>query len=142
MKISMIGIHTLPKALFTYRTAIHETSNFSPFHLTFVRSPQLPIDLILGRLQSSKVSSYPQFVQEAHRLLKASCTRAREYLRAQHLRQQQAHDNHSVAETFHVGDRVWLYTPVVSPGRTRKFSSLWKRSYTILDKSGAVNYKV
>lgn len=36
----------LPKALFAYRTAIHETTKFSPFHLTFARSPQLPIDLI------------------------------------------------------------------------------------------------
>lgn len=58
------------------------------------------------------IPTYPQFVQEAHRLLKTSCARAKEYLQAQHLHQQQVHDNISVAE-FQVADRVWLYTPVV-----------------------------
>ena len=38
----------LPKALFAYRTAVHEATKFSPFHLTFARSPQLPVDVILG----------------------------------------------------------------------------------------------
>lgn len=59
----------LPKALFAYRTATHDAIHFRPFHLTFARSLQLPIDLILGQLQSSKLNSYPQFVQETHCLL-------------------------------------------------------------------------
>ena len=40
----------LPKALFAYRTAVHDTTHFSPFHLMFGCSPQLPLDLILGRI--------------------------------------------------------------------------------------------
>jgi len=44
MKTSMTGI---PKVLFAYRTAVHEAS---PFHLTFACFPQLPADVILGRL--------------------------------------------------------------------------------------------
>ena len=32
----------LPKALFAYRNAVHEATKFTPFHLTFARSPQLP----------------------------------------------------------------------------------------------------
>lgn len=38
----------LPKALFAYRTAVYDTTGFTPFHLTFVRFPQLPVDVILG----------------------------------------------------------------------------------------------
>ena len=37
---------------------------------------------------------------------------------------------------------VWLYTPVVRKGNTKKFSSFWKGPYTIVDKVGPVNYKI
>ena len=40
--------------------------------LSFARSPQLTIDVILGRLQCNKVSSYPKFVQEAYHQIKSS----------------------------------------------------------------------
>ena len=50
--------------------------------------------------------------------------------------------NCGISEEFYVGDRVWLYTPVVPKGRTKKFASFWKGPYTILDKAGPVNYKM
>ena len=52
----------LPKALFAYITSIHETTYFSPFNLMFARSPKLPVDLMLARIQPSKLCSYPHFV--------------------------------------------------------------------------------
>ena len=75
----------LPKALFAYRTAVHDSTHFSPFHLTFGRSPQLPIDLILSRIEPSKQHSYPQFVKEAHKQLKASYDITNHHLHTQHL---------------------------------------------------------
>ena len=56
----------LPKALFAYRTAVHDTTGFTPFQLTFARSPQLPVDVMLGRILPSKLRSYPQFIQETY----------------------------------------------------------------------------
>lgn len=132
----------LSKALFAYRTAIHDTTHFSPFHLMFGRSPQLPIDLILGWIDPSKHRSYPQFVQDAHKQLKTSYAITNQYLQAQHLRQKQFHDSHGFGEPFQVGDRVWLYTPVVSKGNTKKFTSFWKGPYTVVDKPGDVTYKI
>ena len=34
----------LPHVLFAYRTAIHDTTGFTPFHLIFGRSPVLPVE--------------------------------------------------------------------------------------------------
>ena len=132
----------LPKALFAYRTAVHETTGFTPFHLTFARSPQLPVDLMLGRVLPTKLHSYPQFVQTAHRQLSASCNLARQHLRVQHLHNKKLHDKHHTAEQLCIGDRVWLYTPVVPKGNTKKFTSCWKGPYTIIDKPGEVTYKI
>jgi len=39
-----------------------------------------------------------------------------------------------------VGDQVWLHSPPQE--RMKKFTSLWKGPYTILDKPGIVNYKI
>ena len=132
----------LPKALFAYRTAVHETTGFTPFHLTFARSPQLPVDLILGRVLPTRLQFYPQFVQEAHQQIAAACNVAQQHLQAQHLRNKTLHDKHTTTVQFCIGDRVWLYTPVVLKGNTKKFSCFWKGPYTIIDKTGDVNYKI
>ena len=38
----------IPKALFAYRTAFHESSGDSQFLVNFGRSPILPIDITIG----------------------------------------------------------------------------------------------
>lgn len=43
---------------------------------------------------------------------------------------------------YEVGDCVWLYTPVVQSGSTKKFSSLWQGPYTIIDKVSLVTYRI
>ena len=40
----------LSRVLFAYRTAIHESTGFTPFHVTFGRSPVLPIEVFMGCL--------------------------------------------------------------------------------------------
>eukprot|EP00731_Ephydatia_muelleri_P031115 Em0022g629a len=40
----------IPKALFAYRTAFHESSVYSPFRVNFGRSPILLIDIAVGQL--------------------------------------------------------------------------------------------
>ena len=57
-------------ALLAYRTSLHEATGFTPYHLVFGHSPQLPIDVMLGRVSSTTVQSFPQFVQQTHRYLK------------------------------------------------------------------------
>ena len=52
------------------------------------------------------------------------------------------YDKGSAGNVLHVGDRVWLYVHAVKQGRTKKLSSLWRGPYTILDRIGAVNYRI
>ena len=132
----------LPKALFAYRTAIHETTHFSPFHLIFGRSPKLPVDLMLARTQPTKLRSYPQFIQDLHKQLTSSYAIAKQQCQAQHMQQKCMYDSNGSSEPFQVGDRVWLYTPVVKHGHTRKSALFWKGPYTVIDKPSEVTYKV
>ena len=48
-------------------------------------------------------------------------------------------DQTTSGEAFQVGDRVWLFVPAIKKGQTKKFASLWRGQYTIIDKVGPVN---
>ena len=52
------------------------------------------------------------------------------------------HDSNGSSGQFQVSDRVWLYTPGVNQGHTRKFASFWEGPYIVIDKPDEVIYKV
>lgn len=132
----------LPKVLFAYRSSLHETTGFTPYHLNFGRSPQLPIDVMLGRISKVKAQSYPHFVTQTHQYVAQAYKLVRQHLSQHHLHNKEAHDRKGTAPELQIGDVVWLYTPVVPRGNTKKFSSFWRGPYTIIDKLGSVNYKL
>ena len=76
----------LSKALMAYHTSLHEATGFTPYHLVFGHSPQLPIDVMLGRVSNPVVQSFPQFVQQMHRYLKEAYNVAQQQLSRQYLR--------------------------------------------------------
>ena len=132
----------LQKVLFAYRTSIHDTTGFTPFHLVFGRTPNLPVDLMLGRFDQDELPEYPDFVQDLHGKLKESFSIANKRLSDANARQKKAYDKRCHGVDFKVGDRVWLYVPAVKPGKTKKLSSLWRGPYTVLDRTSPVNYKI
>ena len=124
----------LQKALFAYRTSLHEATGFTPFHLVFGRTPKLPIDVMLGRVGEIEYEEYPRFVQDIHSKLKCAFEQTRQKLSISHQHQKEIYDASSQGSPFRIGDRVWLYVPAVKPGKNRKFSSLWRGPYTVLDR--------
>ena len=137
----------LPKVLFAYRTAIHESTHFTPYHLTFGRSPVLPVDVMLGRhpsvlVEEGEVVKLPQFVEETHRYFNEAYATARGNLKQAHQQNKLAVDKKEHGETFRVGDQVWLYTPAVKEGRSKKLATQWRGPYTVVDKTSSVNYRI
>ena len=130
----------LQKALFAYRTSLHKTTGFTPFHLVFGRTPKLPIDVMLERMEEADFQDYPPFVQGLHSKLKCAFGQTRGKLSTSHKHQKRFYDRGSRGSELEVGDRVWLYVPAVKPGKTKKLSSLWRGPYTVLDKTSPVNY--
>ena len=126
----------LPKA---YRTSIQECTGFTPFHLFFERSPKLPVDVMVGRVEENTANNYPDFVQDLHHSL-LSLTRQR--LSAAHHQQKTGYDHRSTGLDFKVGDCVWLYIPAAAVERTKKFSSLWRGPSTVIDMTSPVNYRI
>ena len=41
-----------------------------------------------------------------------------------------------------MGDRVWLYTPAVKEGRSKKQATQWRGPYTTVDNTSSVTYPI
>ena len=51
-------------------------------------------------------------------------------------------DKHCSEMNFRIGDRVWLFNPPVRVGQAKKFSSMWRGPYTVIDRVSPVNYRI
>ena len=137
----------IPKALFAYRTALHESSGYSPFRVNFGRSPILPIDIVVGRPPrpegSTGDANVPQYVEELSTSLRKIFSDVKSHLDKAHERSKKRYDKDARGETFAVGDQVWLYVPAVKRGRTKKLASFWRGPYTVIDRlNAAVDYRI
>ena len=84
----------------------------------------------------------PEFVEDVNRSLKGIYDDVRRKLNEAHQRNKFKYDEKVAGGNLTVGDRVWLYVPAMKQGRTRKLSSLWRGPYTIIDRVGAVTYRI
>ena len=75
-----------------YRAALHGSTGFTPFTLTFSRSPKLPVDLILGNTTGEEEADTPEFPQSVQKELLASFKAARENAQKAWERQQKYRD--------------------------------------------------
>ena len=132
----------LQKVLFAYRTAVHDSTGYTPFLVMFGRSPNLPVDVMLGRYREDSGSSVPKYVQRTRALMKAAFSDVHKRIKKSHYKQKGVADQRCVVYEFQVGDRVWLYVPAVRTGQTKKLASLWRGPYTVIDKLNAVNYRI
>ena len=88
----------IPKALLAYRTSLHESTGYSPFRITFGRSPHLPIDAMLGRNSlpcKGEEKEVPKFVQEVCRSLKTVYSDVQQRLNVAHQRNKSRYDKGS-----------------------------------------------
>ena len=133
----------LPKALFAYRTTIHDSTGYSPFHVNFGRSPSLPIDIMLGQfLSSDEEKEVAEYVKEVALSLKDAYEKVRHNIEEAHKANKRRYDDKESGDRFSIGDLVWLHVPAIKQGRTKKFSNLWRGPYTVIDKTSNVNYKI
>ena len=140
----------LPQVLFAYRTSLHETTKFTPYFLNFGRSPTLPVDIMLGREREEQdPDNMPQCVQRLQQSLRHAFTLVHHHTNLTHTnlthkrqRERQYRGTASPAGDLKIGDRVWLFVPAVKTGRTKKFASLWRGPYTVLDTTSPVNYRI
>lgn len=138
----------LPYLAMAYRSAVHSSTGFSPFYLTFARSPLLPIDVIFPTTSFSQNRvhkiDYAAFVEEHLSKLRSAHSAALRILDEKQSAQKAQYDKKSSSRFFKVNDFVFLddvrlHTPLGVPSLTPKRTGPFK--IIAVDKPG-ITYKI
>ncbi|KAI3361884.1 hypothetical protein L3Q82_002198 [Scortum barcoo] len=84
----------LPQVLYCYNSTPHQATGESPFFLMFGQEPRLPVDFLLGRVESPVGGSVHEWVQEHQARLQLAFESARNRLQHAADRCKRAHDRH------------------------------------------------
>ena len=125
----------LPILMMAYRSAVHETTSFTPCELMFGRQIDLPIDLQLGRPeQESGYQNKTEYVQHLQARLDRVHAFARGNMMLGSERHKRYYDHKAQNRGFERGDPVWLQNPRRKKGRTPKLQRPWEGPYLVTSR--------
>lgn len=133
--------HTcLPHVLYCYNTTPHQSTGESPFALMFGQEPRLPLDFLLGRVESPVGGSIHEWVQEHQARLEVAFEGARERLKHAAARRRRVHDQHVIDLPLQEGQLVYLRDfRARGPQKTRdRWSSMKYRVLRMPREGGSV----
>ena len=122
----------LPKVCMTYNTHVQSSNGYSLFFLMFEQKEKFPSDLMYGFQQAQTKAN--EYVPELQKTISTAYQYIREKLNVQHEQQKEHYNQKLHGKPNSVGDLVWLYSPLVAKGKSKKFHYPWLGPYKILKK--------
>ena len=133
----------LPVLMMAYRSAVHETTSFTPCELMFGRQIDLPIDLQFGRPeQESGDQGKTEYVHRLQARLERIHAFAREHLKLGSERNKRYYDHKASHRGFERGAPVWLHNPRRKKGRTPKLQRPWEGPYLVISRLDDLIYRI
>ena len=107
----------------------------------FGREAKLPVDLMYGsnRIEERCATEYAHNLREG---LQSAYALVREHCKAEHRRQEDIYDEKVHGKPFVPGELVWLHSPAVPRGQSRKLHLPWKGPLKVLERRGDCVYKI
>lgn len=121
----------LPLFLLAYRSAVHETTGYTPSQMLFGRNIRLPCDLLFGRPPDAP-SSPEEYVQDFQARLEGMHSFARERIDVATEKMKTRYDTTATDHRFQEGDKVWLWNPTRRKGLSPKLQVPWDGPYVVL----------
>lgn len=128
----------LPYVMSAYRSAIHESTGYSPNFMHFGREVRAPVDVVLQ--QPSEQLDVNDFVDRVQRNIYHALNLARTQLGTQTARRKQYYDMKLTPKPFRVNDWVWYFYPRRRTGRSPKWQRLYTGPFLVIDQAGPVNF--
>ena len=132
----------LGACLMAYRSSIHKSTGYTPFHLMFGRETRMPLDIMLGEQIDEEEESYGEFATELKEKLTEAYRQTSKNLQVAQCRQKAYYNQDATNKVYKPGDKVFLYTPQLKVGEAAKFHRFWSGPYIIQEKLSDVNYKI
>ena len=134
--------YQIHKVCMAYNTSIHVSKGYSAFFLMFGQQAKLPIDLMYGTGESSEFPT-KDYAVHLKKSLEEDSHLVHEQLSTSHERRKEHYDRHVHCEPYKEGDLVWLYSPVVQQGYTKKLHHPWTGPcFIIVNKLLDSDYKI
>ena len=131
----------IPSVLMAFRTAPHESTLESPFYLLYGRDCRLPIDTTLLKPQDLPKSieehraKVVQTVEEAQKIARDNIQLAQQKMKVQY-------DKKSCVREYEIGDKVWLFSPQIKQGLSKKLSHRWDGPFRVTARKGPNTYSL
>ena len=132
----------LPQVLHALRTARCRTTGFAPFQLLFGADPSLPLEHVFGHPDPSPSAyrSYHDYVDALRCRIERAHAWARENISATVARRRR--DYYKDKVLWEPGTKVWLFTPRLRPGQSKKFATYWTGPWTVVERVNNVMYRI
>ncbi|GFV18917.1 retrovirus-related Pol polyprotein from transposon 412 [Trichonephila clavipes] len=121
----------VPLFLLAYRSAVHETTGYSPSQMLFWPRSSSPCDLLFGRPPDTP-SSPEEYVQNLQARFEDVHNLAQKRINLRTEKMKTRYDTKATGHQFKEGDKVWFYNPTRRKGLSPKLQSHWDGPYTIL----------
>ena len=132
----------LPAALFALRTMRNAATGYSPYELAFGRAANTELDLIFGTVPDRRhYSTYSAYHRAYMHRMNLAFSWANKNISGAIQRCRKYHYNQP-KNTFEIGSKVWLLTPVTRPGQRKSFLSPWSGPWTVDAKINEVVYRI
>ncbi|GFW76646.1 hypothetical protein TNCV_4943631 [Trichonephila clavipes] len=113
----------VPLFLLAYRSAVHETTGYSPSQMLFGRDLRLPCDLLFGRPPDTP-SSPEEYVQNLQARFEDVHNLARERINLRTEKMKTRYDTKATGHQFKEGDKVWFYNPTRRKGLSLSYNRI------------------
>lgn len=131
----------LPHVLFALRTSVCRSTGLAPYQALFGRDATTPLDLIFGPPpDEAEFQSYHDYAIALRNRILAAHAWARDNMRTTIERQRRAY--HKDKDNFQLQQKVWLFTPRLRPGQSKKFATYWTGPWTISKRINDLMYQI
>jgi len=132
----------LPLINFAYNSAVHKTTQYSPFELTYGRSPRLPLDLLSSSDQLDLYLSFDSYAREIQTKFAIAYEHVAKNTDVSIKPHVINHDRKVRACEFKKDDYCWLLDENKVSGVCKKLSAKYKGPYRITEVIDECNYKI
>lgn len=128
-------------ALLAIRSAVHASTDETPFFILTGRDIRLPYNSLMEEDKFS-YDEYPSYCENIITTLQSVFHRVKNNLEAVSIKQQHYRSRIAVDKKLEIGNLVMKYTPQIKPGMCKKFSKLNSGPYRIINQYKKVNFHI
>jgi hypothetical protein len=133
----------LPYIMMAYRSAVQDTTGYSPNRMMLGREAEIPLDLVVGKPPGedgvttgvAHVEDMREKMEEVHNV-----ARARMQIRSD--RQKRNYDLKAQRRIYEKGEAVWLHNPARKVGISPKLTRAWEGPYLVIHRLSDVTYRI